>query len=266
MAAPVKRQYLDGKGKKLPSVTEILGNLGWKYQVLIHWANKVGRQGLTMREASGDAAKVGSIAHDRIEAFVNGGLLRRTTEAQDLWDRSTVAFESFLTWYDANGYRIQVIETECLMTDQELGYGGTADLVCLLDGVPAILDYKTGSGIYPEVAVQLEAYCTLWETVGHAHETRSDGTPISIDGRKARRACHAISTTGVIHCPADGRATQLIVIPSEMRRTAGKIWDILLAMNSHKAEWDDFGDWLKSQEIPKDDESSEGGTGTKVPF
>jgi hypothetical protein len=46
MAAKVKRNYGKGKdGKKLPSVTEILGNLGWKYQVLIHWANKVGRQG-----------------------------------------------------------------------------------------------------------------------------------------------------------------------------------------------------------------------------
>ena len=64
MAAKVKRQYLDANNNKLPSVTEILGGMGWKYQVLIHWANKVGRQGLTVKEASGDAAKVGNIAHD----------------------------------------------------------------------------------------------------------------------------------------------------------------------------------------------------------
>lgn len=270
MAAPIKRQYLDSTGKKLPSVTEILGNLGWKYQVLIHWANKVGRQGLTVKEASGDAAKVGSIAHDRIEAYLLGKRHERQQEPVDLWEKSTIALDSFKRWHDEHGHRIEVIETECLMTDQEQGYGGTADLICLLDGVPAILDYKTGSGIYPEVAVQLEAYATLWECVGAHHDKASDGRPLSKEERLRRKQASMIVKTGVIHCPADGRATQLVTFDDDARRCAGMVWDSLLSMQSLKTGYEAIGKYLKSQEIPKDDEGSQGGEGsgegTKVPF
>jgi len=263
MAASVKRNYGKGKdGRKLPSVTEILGNLGWKYQVLIHWANKVGRQGLTVREASGDAAKVGNIAHDRIEAWVLGKVFERTNEPQDLWDRSTMAFESFKDWWHTENMsgRIEVIETECLMSDVEAGFGGTADLICLLDGVPAVLDYKTGSGIYPEVAVQLEAYADLWQTVGCTHTELSDGTPISEEGQRNRKACGEILRTGVIHCPADGRKTQMLEIPAETRKTAGQIWDSLLSMEALKTGYNDFGDWLKHQTAKPEEPEP------KVPF
>jgi len=262
MAAVIKRQYLDGDGKRLPSVTEILGNLGWKYGALMGWANKVGRQGLTLREASGDAAKVGNIAHDRIEAWVLGNSIVRTDQPQDLWDRSTVAFESFKDWWHAEnmGGRIVVIETECLMVDRELGFGGTADLVCLLDGVPAILDYKTGSGIYPEVGIQLEAYAMLWETVGHTHDKLSDGTPISEDGQRNRKACAEILRTGVIHCPADGRKTRLIEIPEESRAMSANIWDSLLQMESIKSSYDDFSDYLKQATAPVEEQ------GPTLPF
>lgn len=262
MAAPVKRRYLDASGKKLPSVTEILNNLGWKYQVLIHWANKVGRQGLTMREASGDAAKVGNIAHDRIEGFLLGKPFERTLEPLDLWDRSTLSLESFRDWWHTENMwgRVQLIETECLMVDQELGYGGTADLICLLDGVPAVLDYKTGSGIYPEVSIQMEAYAILWETVGHTHQQLADGTAISEEGRRNRKACREILRTGVIHCPADGRKTQLIEIPPEARHMAAQIWDGLLAMESLKSQYDDFGAMLKNSTLPQEQPES------KIPF
>ena len=266
MAAPIKRQYLDNTGQKLPSVTEILGNLGWKYQVLIHWANKVGRQGLTTKEASGDSAKVGSIAHDRIEAYLLGKRHDRQQEPVDLWEKATVALDSFKRWHDEHGHRIEVIETECLMTDQEQGYGGTADLICLLDGMPAILDYKTGSGIYPEVAVQLEAYATLWECVGAHHRQSADGRPLTDAERiKRRQACN-IATTGVIHCPADGRPTQLVTFDADARRCAGMVWDALLSMQSLKSGYDAIGKYLKSKEIQKDDEGSEDGEGAKVPF
>ena len=263
MAAKVKRNYGKGKdGKKLPSVTEILGNLGWKYQVLIHWANKVGRQGLTTKEASGDAARVGNIAHDRIEGFLIRRPFERTDEPQDLWDRSTMAFESFRDWWHSENMsgRIEVIETECLMSDPEAGFGGTADLVCLLDGVPAILDYKTGSGIYPEVAVQLEAYADLWGTVGHANKELSDGTPISENGQRNRKACAEILRTGVIHCPADGRKTQLIEIPAETRKTSAQLWDSLLTMEALKTGYNEFGKYLRGATLPKEEPEP------KVPF
>jgi hypothetical protein len=266
MAAKVKRQYLDASGGKLPSVTEILGGMGWKYQVLIHWANKVGRQGLTVKEASGDAAKVGNIAHDRIEAFLLGKRYDRQSEPVDLWERSTVALDSFKRWHDDNGHRIEVLETECLMVDTEQGYGGTADLICLLDGQPAILDYKTGSGIYPEVAVQLEGYATLWECVGSHHIQAADGRPLTPAERIKRRQASVIQRTGVIHCPADGRPTNLIEFDANQRLCAGRVWDTLLTMQGLKSGYDAIGKHIKAQEIPANDEGSESGEGNKIPF
>ena len=46
-------------------------------------------------------------------------------------------------------------------------YGGTLDHYCLLDGVPTLLDYKTGKAIYPEQFYQLAAYRQLLNEEGH---------------------------------------------------------------------------------------------------
>ena len=47
-----------------------------------------------------------------------------------------------------------------------MGYGGTPDWYGLLDGIPTVLDLKTG-GLYPEQLVQAAAYRLLLVEAGH---------------------------------------------------------------------------------------------------
>ena len=63
------------------------------------------------------------------------------------------------------------IASEKLVFSREHGYAGTADLIGTLNGRLALLDIKTGRGVYPEYKLQLAAYAVAWgEMTGHFPE------------------------------------------------------------------------------------------------
>jgi hypothetical protein len=63
------------------------------------------------------------------------------------------------------------IASEKLVYSSDHGYAGTADLVGTLNGQLALLDIKTGRGVYPEYKLQLAAYAVAWgEMKGHFPE------------------------------------------------------------------------------------------------
>lgn len=63
---------------------------------------------------------------------------------------------SFSDWAEAN--KPEVIARETVVFNEENNYAGTVDLVCKLNGVLYIIDYKTGQYIWPEHEIQLSAY------------------------------------------------------------------------------------------------------------
>ena len=75
-----RRKYLDANGNKLPSVTEILGGLGWNREVLMGWANKIGRQGQTIAEVRNPKADAGTLAHHLIECELTNVPWKETQE------------------------------------------------------------------------------------------------------------------------------------------------------------------------------------------
>lgn len=63
------------------------------------------------------------------------------------------------------------IASEQLVFSGEHVYAGTADLIGTVNGRLAILDIKTGRGVYPEYKLQLAAYAVAWgEMTGHFPE------------------------------------------------------------------------------------------------
>ena len=63
------------------------------------------------------------------------------------------------------------IASERLVFSREHGYAGTTDLIGTLNGRLALLDIKTGRGVYPEYKLQLAAYAVAWgEMTGHFPE------------------------------------------------------------------------------------------------
>ena len=259
-----RRSYKDNDGNKLPSVTELLGGLGWKYQPLLHWANKLGRQGLTLNEGGREARDIGTCAHDLIEAFVCGqSQPKREKQPTEVWEGAQVALESFKRFWEREGMasRVEVLGAETMMVDVEQGWGGTADLICLLDGKATILDYKTGKRIYAETAIQLEAYAHLWAVDGCGHDVDADEIPLPPSMIEKRKRWWAIEQTGIIHCPADGRETQIVLIPVETRGASQHIWKSLLEMQRHRKSFDAFASELKKLESVEETTDDE-----KAPF
>jgi len=59
------------------------------------------------------------------------------------------------------GHTLQPIYTEVPIVSEQWRFGGTVDWFGLIDGTATLLDFKTGKGIYPEMAYQLAAYSHL---------------------------------------------------------------------------------------------------------
>ena len=261
-----RRVYKDADGNKLPSVTEILGGLGWKYGALMQWANRLGREGKTLSEGSRDAMDIGTVAHELIEDYI----LHRPTRQRDdvpehIWAPAWLCYQKFDEWWmsESMDRRFQILGSEVAMCDRTRRFGGTADLVGVLDGVPIMLDYKTGNSVYADTSVQLAAYCQLWGVDGYRQSEDSEGNELPNSVRIARHDYRFIQRCGIIHVPVEGEV-RLFEIPTDVVYTANRIWDSLVEMQKWKKNFDAFSKAL-SAEVKRDD-GEESGSETKAPF
>jgi len=176
MTTPKLAENVKGKGRHyrhpatgelVPSVTNLVGILD--KPALPRWAAKVvAEQAWALR---------GSIANlDEAEAvdLLKGSPWRSSTRSanrgttiHDLLERRTRGEDGFDLTGEAAGY---VAGVDAFLRDHDVvpwhtevtmfgrGYAGTADFIGTLDGIPVLLDYKTGkNGPYPEVALQVTA-------------------------------------------------------------------------------------------------------------
>lgn len=102
------------------------------------------------------AADAGTYIHNWIEDYVSGKNPDKPVSLQ-----LNRVIEDFLNWWE--GRNIEVISPEQVFCSPTHKLAGTADLVCRVDGKLTIMDWKTGSGIYPEMFIQLGAYAIMWE-------------------------------------------------------------------------------------------------------
>jgi hypothetical protein len=94
----------------------------------------------------------------------------------------------YRAWLDAVRPRIR--QVEFMVYSHEWKYGGTADALMDIKHETWLIDYKTGSGIYPEVALQLAG-------LGYADWVGKPG-----DGRMYRMPL--IDHYGALHIRPDG--------------------------------------------------------------
>lgn len=123
-----------------PSVTELLNLLD--KPGLLGWANKIGLEGVSLKEYRKKSLQKGSSLHKQTEAFIN----------------SRVAFED--EWTQANCLNflkdVEVLDVESrIETDY---YQGRYDIRYMKDGEIFIGDFKSSKGIYLENVLQLIAY------------------------------------------------------------------------------------------------------------
>lgn len=175
-----RRQYRDGK-KRLPGVTTVIGSVLAK-PALVWWAAGIASEVTAEALAAGipvdQALELGRKAHNvRRDAAADAGTLAHSYVEQwlaheslavDLADeqqaKAFAAARRLIDWVEQaeSAGRIEVLGSEVPIVDVASGYGGTLDMVVKLGGIPHIVDFKTGKGVYDETAIQLGAYRCLW--------------------------------------------------------------------------------------------------------
>jgi len=178
-------RYYTIDGKKFPSVTSILNVLN-KPQ-LVNWAVRLTRDYIkqelfAFRRADsltdldlGNLLAKSAAEHDRVRnAAADHGIVVHSSIASYIGNTSNVAQNdpviiAFRKWQE--GAHFLPVASERLVSSHEHGYAGTADLIGTLNGRLALLDIKTGRGVYPEYKLQLAAYAVaLGEMTGHFPE------------------------------------------------------------------------------------------------
>lgn len=174
---PIKHIYtLDGE--KVQGVTTALQIIA--KPALIYWAAKMGAEYVEQnlvpgksydeveiselaknvanahRQKKDTAADTGTMIHQWIQDFIEG-----KNPSMPVNEGMQRAVKSFLDWWIKED--IKVIQTEARLCSPTLKLAGTADLVCLHNGKLTIMDWKTGSGIYPEMFLQMGAYALMYE-------------------------------------------------------------------------------------------------------
>jgi len=156
--------YIDSKGNKIPSVTEIT-KLVTGADALMGWAYKLGVIGKNMYKERAKAMKTGTETHEFINAFdQNPDKMMEEGIPKDK-EEVRIAFSSFLSFH--NNHKYSTVANELRMICEcpfHEPYGGTMDKVAIFDKDSLqLLDWKTGEKVYENYLMQLIGYAHLWE-------------------------------------------------------------------------------------------------------
>jgi hypothetical protein len=159
-----KQGYTNAAGEKVPGTNDITGRYGDK-GALIHWAHKQGQAGLPLYERS--ALDIGSAVHKMAELDLIGASdreietsLHNYLSAPNHLEMANTSFRAFREWREQ--CRVRVIQQEISLVSERYQYGGTPDLIALVNNSVGILDFKTGKTVYPEMKIALAAHANLW--------------------------------------------------------------------------------------------------------
>jgi len=155
--------YFNKEGKRLPGTTTILGVLN--KPLLVPWANKLGLQGINVRDYVDDKADIGTLVHEMMFCDLKGIDVDCDYYTKIQIDIALNSFKKYLEW--KKQHTIEPLVLEEPMTSEHYQYGGTIDNYCLLDGIPTLIDYKTCKALYPEHFIQVCAYRQLLRENGY---------------------------------------------------------------------------------------------------
>ncbi len=171
-ADPIKKRsrahtrYALADGTRVPGVTTVIGILD--KPALVHWAWKLGMEGIDYKTYRDVSANIGTLAHHLVQCDLSSA-----TPDTSGYSKADIdaAENALLKWYEwRKAHTIEPILLEEPLVSERHGYGGTIDCYALVDGVPTLADLKTGKAIYGEFFLQLGAYSQLLKEHGHAVE------------------------------------------------------------------------------------------------
>jgi hypothetical protein len=158
-------KYRNKANKIVPSVTTIIGsNLGWNTRTLMAWQARMFRDGKDPDLVKDDAAILGTLVHDFVEAEIYGTSIDTETLKEHSMQHIAIAERGVEQFRQICSERaVKWLETELPLVSETYQYGGRLDGLCTLDGLPMVnlADVKTSKAIYAEFIIQLAGYDNL---------------------------------------------------------------------------------------------------------
>uniref|UniRef100_A0A6M3LG56 PD-(D/E)XK endonuclease-like domain-containing protein n=1 Tax=viral metagenome TaxID=1070528 RepID=A0A6M3LG56_9ZZZZ len=139
-------RYVTADGQRVPGCTTITGILN--KPALVGWANRLGLEGVDVEEYVDVLAGIGTLVHTMILADCRREEVDIDTYTPEQVRLAENAFLSYLSWRKAHTVIPVLVEQPLVSGDHR--FGGTPDLVAEVDGTLELVDFKSGSGIYPE--------------------------------------------------------------------------------------------------------------------
>lgn len=156
------KEILNKNGKKIPSVTQIIKNVGWNTEHLMDFVKYETELGIDHKEYTNKTAKKGSILHDFMEAYMNGQE-PKLSEDYDcfLVQESLEIFEKLLKENTIPSMKdfVTISQEQTLISENE-EYQGTYDLLAKKGEETWLIDYKSNKW-KKEYALQIGAYNQL---------------------------------------------------------------------------------------------------------
>lgn len=136
-----------------PSVTKILGETLPTPYALRYWIGEVGNEKAEAKlNSAGDR---GSKIHNACEALLFGQTVKLKESFPDKKDQKCIV--SFIDWVNEYKPEFKADDIEMIVAST-LGFAGTLDMFCHINGEPWIIDFKTSNGVYDSHMLQITAY------------------------------------------------------------------------------------------------------------
>ena len=130
-----QRYYVNSNGDPVPSVTSILSKTK-DMTALNAWKKRVGAA--EAQRIVTESANLGTIMHKHLESYIEG--VERPSGTNQVYVQAKNLSETVIEHGLKNVDEVWGIETHLAFPGL---YGGTADLICVHEGEPAIGDFKT---------------------------------------------------------------------------------------------------------------------------
>jgi hypothetical protein len=145
-------RFYESDGEYFPSATTILDVYPKEFG-FNQWLKDLGQNANEVLRRAGER---GSKVHDAINQLLLGEEVE--WEGYDWTEWQMI--NRFLEFWGR--YKPKLVGSEVSLVSKELGYGGTLDLICVIDDEIWLIDHKTGNGIYTSHQLQLASYKHLW--------------------------------------------------------------------------------------------------------
>lgn len=160
-----KEGYRLPDGTRIPGTTTIIGRFK-DSGGLMQWAFNQGRNGApTLYAEAEKAADIGTLAHEMVEAHINGappeGVLADADPEKASKARN--AFAQYVIWERQTRITLLSRYQEMQLVSEEYRFGGTPDAIGIIEDDLVLLDWKSSNAVYSDYLIQLAAYGHLIE-------------------------------------------------------------------------------------------------------